>query len=295
MTEAILVQGRRLQPADLAWLRALIAAHPDWHRTQLSRELCRVWAWQDGVGRAKDMAARTMLLKLERRGLLVLPPRRHPSVNHRRGRAFAPVAHDTRPIQGPLRDVLPLTLRCADQGPDRALWQTLLHAYHYLGFTTRVGQSISYLAFDRQARPVAALLFGAAAWKVAGRDRFIGWSAQQRERKLHALANNMRFLIPPWVRVPHLASHVLALSARRLAVDWPRKYGHRLALLETFVERPRFAGTCYRAANWVTVGETTGRTRNDVHRAITRPIKTVMVYPLRADFRRHLQQAEPCS
>lgn len=290
MTEEMVVQGRSLSPVDLEWIRALLVAHPDWHRTQLSREICRVWAWQDGVGRAKDMACRTMLLKLERRGLLELPPRRGPSVNHRRGRTFEPVPHDTRAIQGSLRDVAPISLRFADGGLDRALWQTLLHAYHYLGFTTRVGQSLSYLALDRQARPVAALLFGAAAWKVAGRDRFIGWNVQQRQRKLHALANNMRFLIPPWVRVPHLASHLLALVARRIAHDWQQKYGHRLALLETFVEQPRFAGTCYRAANWVTVGETTGRTRNDVHNTISRPIKTVMVYPLRPDFRRYLQE-----
>lgn len=293
MTAEMVVQGRALSAADLEWVRALIGAHPDWHRTQLSRAICRGWAWHDGVGRAKDMACRTMLRKLERRGLLQLPPRRRPSVNHRRGRAFAPVLHHTGPIQGTLREVAPITLRVADGGSDRALWQTLLHAYHYLGFTTRVGQSLSYLAFDRQARPVAALLFGAAAWTVAGRDRFIGWNAPQRQRKLHALANNMRFLIPPWVRVPHLASHVLALVARRIAADWQQKYGHRLALLETFVEQPRFAGTCYRAANWVTVGQTTGRTRNDVHNTICRPIKTVMVYPLRADFRQYLQEDGP--
>jgi hypothetical protein len=290
MTAEMVVQGRSLSPGDLEWLRALIVAHPDWHRTQLSREICQHWAWQDGVGRVKDMACRTMLLKLERRGLLQLPSRRGPSVNHRRGRAFEPVLHDTRPIQAALREVAPITLRLADGGADRALWQTLLHAYHYLGFTTRVGQSLSYLALDRQARPVAALLFGAAAWKVADRDRFIGWNMQQRQRKLHALANNMRFLIPPWVRVPHLASHVLALVTRRIAEDWQQKYGHRLALLETFVEQPRFVGTCYRAANWVRVGETTGRTRNDRYNTISRPIKTVMVYPLRADFRRYLQE-----
>jgi hypothetical protein len=290
MTEDIVVQGRRLCPSDVEWIRALIAAHPDWHRTQLSREICRYWEWKDQIGRYKDMACRTLLLKLERRGLLQLPQRRGPSVNHRRGRAFDLVLHDTRPIQGGLSDLTPISLRFADQGPERALWQTLLHAYHYLGFTTRVGKSISYLAFDRQQRPVAALLFGAAAWKVDGRDRFIGWSASQRRRNLQCLANNMRFLIPPWVRVPHLASHVLALVARRISGDWKQKYGHRIELLETFVEKPRFAGTCYRAANWVTVGETTGRTRNDVYRSISSPIKIVMVYPLRPDFRRQLRE-----
>ena len=290
MTEGFVLQGRQLHPGDVEWIRALIATQPAWHRTQLSREICRCWDWKDEVGRYKDMACRTLLLKLERRGLLQLPPRRGPSVNHRRGRAFEPVLHDTCLIQGPLCAVAPISLRIAEQGPDRALWQTLLRLYHYLGFTTRVGKSLSYLAFDRQQRPVAALLFGAAAWKVAGRDRFIGWSVEQRRRHLQCLANNMRFLIPPWVRIPHLASHVLAQVARRISQDWQQKYGHRLELLETFVEKPRFAGTCYRAANWVTVGETTGRTRNDVHHALASPIKKVMVYPLRADFRRYLQE-----
>lgn len=138
---------------------------------------------------------------------------------------------------------------------------------------------------------MAALLLGAAAWKVESRDRFIGWSPAQRRRNLHLVANNMRFLIPPWVQVPHLASHVLGLVAGRVSDDWQQKYGHRIALLETFVERPRFSGTCYRAANWIAVGETTGRTRNDTHRAISSPIKTVMVYPLQPDFRRHLLEA----
>lgn len=288
MTEDVVVQGRHLRAGDLEWIRGLLVSHPDWHRTQLSREICRCWEWKDEVGRYKDMACRTMLLKLERRGLLLLPQRRGPSVNHRRGVSFEPVLHDTRPIQGSLRDRQPLSVRIADQGLDRALWQTLLRGYHYLSFTTRVGKSISYLAFDREDRPVAALLFGAAAWKVDGRDRFIGWTPQQRQKKLHCLANNMRFLIPPWVRVAHLASHVLAIVARRISADWEQKYGHRIELLETFVERPRFAGTCYRAANWVTVGETTGRTRNDIHRVICTPIKTVMVYPLRPDFRQRL-------
>ena len=290
MTEDFVLQGRHLRSSDIEWIRALIAAHPLWHRTQLSREICRCWEWRDEVGRPKDMACRTMLLKMERRGLLQLPQRRRPSVNHQRGRTFEPVLHSTSPIQGTLADLAPITLCLADRGSERALWQTLVQGYHYLGFTTRVGKSLNYLAFDRQQRPVAALLFGAAAWKTASRDRFIGWTMEQRLRNLHRIANNMRFLIPPWVRVAHLASHVLALVCRRIAQDWQRKYGHGLALLETFVERPRFAGTCYRAANWIAVGETTGRTRNDIHHVIARPIKRVMLYPLRPDWRNHLKE-----
>ena len=293
MTDGFVLQGRQLRAEDVEWIRTLMAGHPAWHRTQLSREICRCWEWRDEVGRPKDMACRTLLLKLERRGLLQLPQRRRSSVNHRRGLSFEPVLHDTHPIQGTLADLEPIALSLAERGAERALWQTLIQRYHYLSFTTRVGKSLSYLAFDRQQRPVAALLFGAAAWKVEGRDRYIGWSVEQRCRKLQCLANNMRFLIPPWVRVPHLASHVLARVSRRISQDWQQKYGHGLELLETFVEKPRFAGTCYRAANWVTVGETTGRTRNDVHHAIASPIKSVMVYPLRPDFRRYLQEESP--
>jgi len=290
MTQDFVLQGRHLCTADIEWIRTLMAEHPLWHRTQLSREICRSWDWKDEIGRPKDMACRTLLLKLERRGLLQLPPRRGASANHRRGLSFEPVQHDTHPIQGSLADLAPITLCLADKGAERALWQTLLQQYHYLSFTTRVGKSLNYLAFDRQQRPVAVLLFGAAAWKVASRDRFIGWTQAQRLRHLHRMANNMRFLIPPWVRVPHLASHVLARVCRRISQDWLCKYGHGLALLETFVEQPRFVGTCYRAANWIAVGETTGRTRNDIHHAIISPIKCVMLYPLQLDFRRSLME-----
>jgi hypothetical protein len=176
----------------------------------------------------------------------------------------------------------------ADTGPSADLWRTLLHCHHYLGFSTRVGKSIAYLASDRRGRPVGALLFGAAAWKTAGRDEFIGWTAAQRGRNLDLVVNNMRFLIPPWIRVPHLASHVLGLALRRIGADWQRKYGHPAALAETFVDTERFAGTCYRAANWMHVGSTTGRTRNDVRHSIRAPVKDVYVYPLRRDFRRLL-------
>jgi hypothetical protein len=290
MTGDFILQGRHLCAADVAWIQALIASHPRWHRTALSREICRCWEWKDETGRIKDMACRTMLLKLERRGLVQLPERRGPSVNHRRGLAFEPVLHDTHPIHEPLADLSPITLCLAERGMQQALWQTLVQGYHYLGFTTRVGKSLTYLALDRQERPVAALLFGAAAWKVSCRDQFIGWSIEQRGRNLARIANNMRFLIPPWVRVAHLASHVMALACRRISQDWQCKYGHGLALLETFVEQPRFAGTCYKAANWIDVGETTGRTRNDINHTISSPRKRVMLYPLRPDFREHLME-----
>lgn len=291
-TSALQIQGRTLTPADLAEIRRLIASNPDWHRTRLSRELCRLWNWRDARGRIKDMACRTMLLKLHRRGMLELPAPRGGDVNHRRGRSFQPLPHDTSPVHCELQALLPVSLTVADTGPQADLWRTLLHCHHYLGFNTRVGKSIAYLAADARGRPVAALLFGAAAWKTAGRDAFIGWSAEQRSRNLELVVNNMRFLVPPWVRVPHLASHVLALALRRIASDWMLKYGHPVVLAETFVDAGRFRATCYRAANWIRVGETTGRTRNDVHHDIRTPVKAVYVYPLRKDFRRFLKQTK---
>jgi hypothetical protein len=288
MQKAETIQGRVIAAEDLALIRSLIQDHPDWNRTRISRELCRLWQWTDAVGRVKDMACRTLLLKLHRRGRIVLPEPQGPGVNHLRGKNFQPAAHDTSAVSTSLGDLQPIRLLHADTGPSRALWQTLLDLYHYLGFSTRVGKSVCYLAVADSGRPVACLLFGAAAWKTAARDRFIGWNSSQRQRNLHKVANNMRFLIPPWVCVPHLASHVLGLALRRLPQDWIEKYGHPVCLAETFVDQSRFAGTCYRAANWTEVGCTAGRSRNDVHHELSVPVKAVFVRPLCRHFRKEL-------
>ena len=191
-------------------------------------------------------------------------------------------------LNAPLRALQPITLIGADRGNEALLWQTLLSQYHYLGFSTQVGQSIRYLAQTSDGRPVACLLFGAAAWKTAPRDAFIGWGATQRERNLSRVVNNMRFLIPPWVHVPHLASHVLAMALHRLPDDWQIKYGFKPVLVETFVEQERFKGTCYKAANWQCVGATTGRTRQDRYAQIKVPIKDIYLYPLCREFKKTL-------
>jgi len=288
MNEVQRIQGRLIHPEDIEHIQALLRDNPGWHRTRLSRELCREWNWVDAIGRLKDMACRTLLLKLHRRGSITLPPRAGASVNHRRSKAFQFVLHDATPITSSLKRLRPIRLVHAEKGSTAALWQTLLSKYHYLGFTTRVGRSISYLALDYSQRPVGCLLFGAAAWTIAPRDRFIGWSKMQRETNLAKIANNMRFLIPPWVHVPHLASHLLALATNQLKTDWPRKYGFALCLLETFVDTSRFQGTCYRAANWLYVGHTTGRTRNDRYNTIRQPPKAVYLYPLLKNYRQEL-------
>jgi len=293
MNEIIRIQGRDLSPNDIAYIKEQIATHPHWHRTRLSREICAAWAWRDEVGRPKDMACRTLLLKLERKGLLTLPPPRRSGVNHLRGKSFQPVLHDRSALEGSLRTLQPITLIIPKRGSETELWQTLLTQHHYLGFKTHVGQSISYLAQTSDGRPVACLLFGAAAWKTAPRDSFIGWSAKVRENNISRVINNTRFLIPPWVKVPHLASHILAMALRRLPDDWQNKYGFKPVLVETFVEQDRFKGTCYKAANWQYLGVTSGRTRQDRYNKISVPIKEIYVYPLCRNFKKTLCEETP--
>jgi hypothetical protein len=276
-----LIQGRIIGPADLALIRAWLTAHPSGNRTWLSRELCSLWDWRNPAGRLKDMAARSLLLQLEARGQIRLPPRRTASVNGARNRILAPVPHEQSPIQGELAALRPLQLQAlCDPGADLALFKFLLQRYHYLGLRNGVGENIKYLARDRSGRPLACLLFGSAAWHLRPRDAWIGWNDEQRRRHLSLLTNNTRFLILPWVRVPHLASHLLGQVARRIAGDWHAKYGHALEWLETFVERDRFPGTCYRAANWQCVGTTTGRSRQDRDHTTTVPRKDVFLYRL---------------
>jgi hypothetical protein len=235
------------------------------------------------------MAARTLLLKLEQRGWVTLPTRRCPSPNRMLHKQIRRLAHPTAPIGGALRELQPLQILELSQSPAVGpVFDSLLQQHHYLSYTSAVGQNVRYLVRDRQGRDLACLLFGAAAWKTQGRDTFIGWTAAQRQAQLALVANNSRFLILPWVRVPHLASHILGRVARRIAADWQARYGHAVRLLETFVERDRFRGSCYRAANWICVGQTQGRTRQDRHSQIQAPVKDVWVYPLHASFRQAL-------
>ena len=235
------------------------------------------------------MACRTLLLKLERTGRIRLPARQRPSPNALRNGRRSEVPHDQSPITGELKALRPLQLEVLGaRDPDMALFGFLLQQHHYLGLRNGVGENLKYLVRDRQGRPLACLLFGSAAWKAKDRDAFIGWEAAARQAHLGLMTNNTRFLILPWVHVPHLASHLLGQVARRLSNDWQAKYGHPIELLETFVERDRFRGTCYRAAGWCHVGATTGRSRNDVHKTLRVPVKDIYLLALSADFRRRL-------
>ncbi len=234
------------------------------------------------------MACRSLLLQLQARGLITLPARQRASVNGQRNRRPVDVPPDPAPLQAELQALQPLRVEPLRPGsPDRALFQGLLRRHHYLGHRNGVGENLQYLVRDRQGRPLACVLFGSAAWQCQPRDAFIGWSPEQRRAGLARLTNNTRFLILPWVRVPQLASQVLSGVTRRLSRDWQAKYGHPIELVETFVERERFGGTCYRAAGWTRVGATTGRGRNG-GRTAPGPVKEVYVRPLRPDFRQRL-------
>jgi hypothetical protein len=284
MASEWIVQGRTLSEADLAQIRVWRAEHPCWHRTRLSRELCARWGWRNALGRLKDMAARSLLLKLEARGLIALPPRQRPSVNGRRNHHRAGEVPAAVGIQAPLAHLTPLEVVLVASGSAEArLFGSLLQHHHYLGYRNSVGENLKYLVCDRQGRPLACALFGSAAWQCQPRDAFIGWTAQARREHLGLVTNNTRFLILEGVRVPHLASHLLGRLARRLSRDWQARYGHPIHLVETFVERERFAGTSYQAAGWIRVGATTGRGRNGS--APQGSIKEVYLRPLSRDFR----------
>lgn len=275
-----LIQGRRLVQEEITWLSQWIEEHRQWSRKRLARQLCELWQWRDDRGRLKDFAARSLLLKLEAQGCIELPPLQ---VHQRRAPRPKPKWVDwERPAEwsGGLAQIRPVSVEPVSAGSAAARrWAFYLDEYHYLGLHV-VGENLGYLAADAHGRDVAALLFGAPAWRCAPRDRFLGWNDPTRRQRLPTLANNTRFLILPWVRVPHLASHVLSQVADRIDADWRVKYGHGLEWLETFVERERFAGSCYRAANWQRVGQTTGRSRQDRDHTCRVPVKDIYLYRL---------------
>jgi hypothetical protein len=289
MQESMIVQGREITPADIGYIRELLVSYPIWHRTQISRELCRVWNWRNTNGQLKDMACRTLMLKLERAGYITLPARCKAPVNHYRGTYVIPIDHSTQEISCNLKSLSGIKIILVQTRSDyHSLFNYLLSRYHYLGHRTTVGENMKYLITDEVGNPLSCLLFGSAAWKTLPRDVFIGWDHDTRERNVNKITNNTRFLILPWVRVPHLASHILGAISRRIEKDWINKYAHSVYLLETFVDRSRFKGTCYKAANWILTGQTKGRTRNDQHKSIHVPTKDVYLYPLVKNFREEL-------
>ena len=290
MNEAMTCQGRRLSQSDLSWLRDLVGTHPDWSRHQITKHLCRHWGWQTPSGHLKTFAARSMIDKLEQRGLLKLPPiriaaRRNLLPPFRKG--FLPP--EARPLDAALKTLTPLSIHLPTPKSDEASCVGYyLNHYHDLGFTRTVGENLQYLVRDRSGQDLACLLFGSAAWTTAPRDAFVGWEPDIRQANLTFMTNNTRFLILPWVRVPHLASHLLGRVMRRIRWDGIEQYGHPVHLVETFVERDRFQGICYQATNWLYVGQTKGRSRQDRNNDRRVPVKAIYLYPLSRNFRQAL-------
>lgn len=294
MQTLMVSNGRRITAAEVEEIRRLIDAHPSWTRTRLSLELCKAWNWYAPNGQAKDMVCRTFLRKLHQRQLITLPPPVNSGNNQFRHRKIPEILHSTADIRDELHSLLPLRLHETSTDPtSRKLLRCLLDRYHYLGYKGSPGENLSYLVFDRWQRPLAALLFAAAAWKIAPRDALIGWNAATRERNLLYLTNNVRFLILPGVDVRCLASYVLSRALQRLSRDWRRRYGHPLYLLETFVDLSRFDGASYRAANWIKIGQTQGRSRQDRHRQKTVPVKDIYLYPLHRHGKQKLNPETP--
>ena len=275
--------GRAFSPEELERIRGLIAEDPSRNRAVLSRVVCDELGWLRVDGRPKEMSCRVAMLRMERDGLLRLPaPERRNGNGQIRPRLTAASA-PRLPVTCAVDELGELSLRVVTERNESRLWNELIERYHYLGYKPLPGAQLRYFVFAG-FELLALLGFGAAAWKVAPRDRFIGWSAEQRLANLPRVVNNARFLILPWVRSRNLASSTLAAAARRLPRDWQQRYGYRPVLFETFVESERHHGTCYKAANWIHVGRTTGRGKKSrVHTQIV-PIKDIWLYPLRRDF-----------
>jgi len=281
-------RGRVVNDDDVAFINRLIKDNPDDSRYALSKKLCQAWHWVQPNGTLKDMVCRSLMLELHRAGHINLPPvRQHthnPLIDRKRPDA---VKIDRRSVEGKLRELKPLAFRQVRRTAEEKQFNGLIEHYHYLGYCHPVGEQLKYMVYAGQ-RPIACFAWSSAPRHIGCRDRFIGWSQQERKRNIHLLAYNSRFLILPWVRIKHLASFLLGQMSKMVPQDWLRIYHHRIIYLETFVDKERFAGTCYQAANWICLGDTTGRGKNDQTHKVNRSIKAVWGYPLEKAFRRML-------
>jgi hypothetical protein len=284
-------RGQEIDSEQVAFLRKFIRAHPASSRWKLSRQLCEALGWKQANGALRDMVCRGMLLMLERAGQIELPPvRRHIRGQCRTGRPRPEaVLIDTTPLEMPLKSLGPIEVQPVRRTADEPLFNSLMEQYHYLSYEQPVGEHLKYVCWAL-SRPVACLAWSSAPRHLGSRDRYIGWNAEARRRNIRFIAYNTRFLILPWVRVAHLASHILGKVTRGLSDDWERMYGHPVYFAETFIDPGRFRGTCYRAANWQLLGLTTGRGKNDQTNKPNRPIKEILGLPLTPRFRQLLSQ-----
>jgi len=279
-------RARQLDNEDILFIRALISEHFQRGRSYISQALCKAWQWVQPNGKLKECAARDLLLRLEEQGFIKLPARLRPK-NNLKKKSFDQVPLFVKePIIGSVGDCDQLCVELVDS-QDGYLWDYLVHHYHYLGLPKLVGEHLRYLVYIN-GQAAACLSWASAAWKVKVRDRFIGWDEETKRKNLHLVANNTRFLIPDWIKVKHLASKVLALNLRRLSADWQKAYGHPVYLAETFVDVSRFKGVCYRAANWIFVGQTSGSAKKGNAYLYHGQPKVICLYPLQRYFRRRL-------
>jgi hypothetical protein len=284
-------RGRAVTAEDIVFIRQFIAANASLSRRKLSTKLCEAWDWKQANGAWRDMVCRGLLLMLHRAGEIGLPAIRQVSLNPflRREKPQA-VSVDATPIRGALAGIRPISLQQVRRTSEEPLFNSLIEQHHYLGYEQPVGEHLKYLVWA-QGRPIACMAWSSAPRHLGSRDRHIGWSGEARRRNIRFVAYNTRFLILPWVEVPHLASHILGRIASSLSKDWEHLYDHPVYFAETFIDPGRFRGTCYRAANWKLLGLTTGRGKDDMTHRPNRPVKEVLGYALTPRFRELLRES----
>jgi len=288
MESIITYRRRSVTPEDVGTVRRIIETHPDKSRRFISQEVCREWDWRQPNGVLKDMVCRSLLLLLESKDLINLPPRKCIPANPLAKRKKpSRVDVDNTAIHCSVADLFPIELKQVRRTPFEKIFNGLVSEYHYLGYTQPIGEHLKYMAFS-DGRPIACLAWGSAPWYIGVRDRFIGWDKTIREKNLHLITNNLRFLILPWVQISCLASYLLALNRQCLSQDWQDLYKHPVYLLESFVDTQRFQGTCYKADNWICVGKTTGQGKLSKPGQPLLSKKAVYVYPLTKSFRQEL-------
>ncbi len=289
MAEIFTYRKRTITTNDVNFLRQLIADNPDESRRALSLKVCHEWNWIQANGIHKDGVCRGLMLKLHREGYITLPPRKKPFTGGRQSKRkkTEKLDIDQTPVISTVKQLQPIEFRQVRKTKHEKLFNSLIEQYHYLGYSQPVGEHLKYLVFAAE-RPIACFIFSSAPYSILHRDRFIGWSSDVLEKNRHLLVYNSRFLLLPWVKVPHLASHLLAKCARGISADWQAYYNHPVFWLETFVDTDRFKGTCYKAANWIFLGNTSGRGKyNKTHKQLI-SIKAMYGFPLVRDFREKL-------
>lgn len=291
METAIKYRGKTYNPEDISFIKGLIASNPHDSRYALSLKLCTAWNWVQQNGVPKDMVCRGLMLQLHRARYIQLPPRKRPPVNPLSKRKKPVVVQVSQePLTASVKTIRPLQFKQVRRTPSEKLFNSLVDQHHYLGYCRPVGEHLKYIVYAGE-NPIACMAWSSAPRHIKSRDQFIGWSPDVRIKNLSLIAYNTRFLILPWVRVKNLASHVLSQMARQLPGDWQKQYNHPIYYLETFVDKSLFSGTCYKAGNWIYLGDTTGRGKNDQTGKPNRSIKGVWGYPLNKHFREYLCHA----